>query len=873
MESYKYNFKNNNVLQEVCRKLDNSRKRYGRLYKFEIHIHTPASSDYQIHEVKENGEKVYYKDYSVEQILKYALEIGMLTQQEFQDYLDNFNSGLYGEDYMQKLRDRGLDYINFKEYFTYYMIAYKLYKEEIEGVIISDHNTIEGYDKLKNMISYCYTNAFSNLPKKDIWVILGIEISCSDKNHVVAIIDEKNRKALERFIEDYIVSDQESKYCGTIEHSLTILQKIHDIGGKAYIAHINSSNFKYLTGTYKHKLFNSSLFDLIGVTNQTYNIENTISAFSIRTSSDICVFYESDSHGINTLGIRNTWIKMQGISYGNLLKAIFSHQISVYPFHKPKIAPTFIKGIYIPENDTGFLNNTTSPFYFNFSKDLTCIVGGRGTGKSTILKILDILFSQEVENKKTLNFISKHGMIYLLFRLKGKDYILRFIPQINPEYSEDSIYYYAEDAFIRTNNSTLKLNDFWFNLYQVKAGENKGQYLFAQIQKQVDKENILSQIYRKHFSISKIISSIESNDFSSFIKDLMFSGESQIEINKIKNELYYSNKTDFLKNAGQKISSIQSILQNWRANITSLLQNFNLDNKDVLSIHLENTYVIQENFIDIIFGEFLDQLERDNIYKNHFVDSTTLKWFDVYEFIKAQIGKVGALRFLEALYLKENKFLESNYPIKNFITTKVSEKTITHGLEDANKVRIDRLYTAIRNHLANSRKELAQIIVKAYIDNGKFSMKFNVNAREDIGSSAKVNMKNIEELSLGQKVVATLTFIINYGKYSNDITPLIIDQPEDNLDNQYIYKTLVKSLQNIKNERQVVIVTHNSTLVINTGAEQIIVLETKDGLHSHLKAQGYTGNKKIIEHIINYLEGGNEAFQRKVKEYNLLLNS
>ena len=69
--------------------------------------------------------------------------------------------------------------------------------------------------------------------------------------------------------------------------------------------------------------------------------------------------------------------------------------------------------------------------------------------------------------------------------------------------------------------------------------------------------------------------------------------------------------------------------------------------------------------------------------------------------------------------------------------------------------------------------------MKAYIDNGKYSMKFNINAREDIGVPAKVNMKNIDELSLGQKVVAILTFIINYGKYSNDITPLIIDQPED----------------------------------------------------------------------------------------------
>lgn len=869
MESFTYN----NVLQEVCRKLENSRKRYGRLYKFEIHLHTPASFDYQIHEFDGEKSKVLYKDYTVEEILKYAFEIGMLKEQEYKDFLNNYEAGIYGSEYMEMLRERGLDYRDFKEYFTYYMIAYKLYKEEIEGVIVTDHNTIEGFDKLKSMVSYCYNHAFPSLKKKDIWVLLGIEISCADKNHVVAIFDERNRRNLERFIEDNIISEGESKYTGTIEHSLTILKKINDIGGKAYIAHINTSNFKYLTGTYKNQLFNSTLFDLIGVTNESYNIENTIKAFSKKKKEDFCIFYESDSHGINTIGLRNTWIKMQGISYSNLLKAIFSHQISVYPFYKPQIAPTFIKGIYIPENETGFLNNSTSSFYFNFSKDLTCIIGGRGTGKSTILKILDVLFSQEVEDKKTLNFISKHGMIYILFRLKGENYILRFLPQINPEYPEDSLYYYPKNAFRKTENSTYKLNWFWFELYKVKTGENNGEYLFAKIKKEVDMENILSQIYKKHFSISKIITSIENNDFSSFIKDLMFSGENQIEIDQITNELYYCNKSYFLKYAGTKISLIRSILNEWNSNISNLLQNFNQSNKDILSIKLDDTFENQEYYLDRIFGEFLEQLEINRNYKKQFVDDTTLKWSEVYDFIRAQIGKIGVLRFLEALYLKENKYLESNYSIKSFITTEISEKTITYGLKDAQKVTINRLYSAIRGHLANYRKELSHIIMNAYMDSGKFKMEFNVNAREDNGSSSKVNMKNIEELSLGQKVVAILTFIINYGMYSNDIRPLIIDQPEDNLDNQYIYKTLVKSLQNIKNQRQVIIVTHNSTLVINTGAEQIIVLETKDGLHSHLKAQGYIGNRKIIEHIINYLEGGNEAFQRKIKEYKLALNS
>ncbi len=50
-------------------------------------------------------------------------------------------------------------------------------------------------------------------------------------------------------------------------------------------------------------------------------------------------------------------------------------------------------------------------------------------------------------------------------------------------------------------------------------------------------------------------------------------------------------------------------------------------------------------------------------------------------------------------------------------------------------------------------------------------------------------------VSLGQKVVVMLSFVLGYSDYSNDYRPLIIDQPEDNLDNQYIYHNLVHQLR------------------------------------------------------------------------------
>lgn len=67
-----------------------------------------------------------------------------------------------------------------------------------------------------------------------------------------------------------------------------------------------------------------------------------------------------------------------------------------------------------------------------------------------------------------------------------------------------------------------------------------------------------------------------------------------------------------------------------------------------------------------------------------------------------------------------------------------------------------------------------------------YTLFFNINSKESINYE-KVIMKNIEYLSLGQMVVAILTSILNYGTYCGDNSPLIIDQPEDNLDNQYIY--------------------------------------------------------------------------------------
>jgi predicted ATP-dependent endonuclease of OLD family len=165
---------------------------------------------------------------------------------------------------------------------------------------------------------------------------------------------------------------------------------------------------------------------------------------------------------------------------------------------------------------------------------------------------------------------------------------------------------------------------------------------------------------------------------------------------------------------------------------------------------------------------------------------------------------------------------------------------------------------------------LVESIKKCFKVIDDFTIKFNINAKESVRNE-NIIMKNIENLSLGQKVVAILTFVFNFGLEVNDNTPLIIDQPEDNLDNQYIFRNLVKSLKMIKNNRQVILVTHSSTIVTNANAEQVIVMSS-DNERGWIEKTGYPSDKVVTKYIINNLEGGIESFKHKMDNYLTILN-
>ncbi len=117
--------------------------------------------------------------------------------------------------------------------------------------------------------------------------------------------------------------------------------------------------------------------------------------------------------------------------------------------------------------------------------------------------------------------------------------------------------------------------------------------------------------------------------------------------------------------------------------------------------------------------------------------------------------------------------------------------------------------------------------------------------------------------SLGQRASALIIFILT--QRDNDI--IIIDQPEDDLDNQTIYKEVIKELIKLKNKTQFIFATHNANIPVLGDCEQIVVCNYEE---DKINIQtGSIDNHDMQDNIINIMEGGEEAFDKRRDIYNL----
>ena len=116
-------------------------------------------------------------------------------------------------------------------------------------------------------------------------------------------------------------------------------------------------------------------------------------------------------------------------------------------------------------------------------------------------------------------------------------------------------------------------------------------------------------------------------------------------------------------------------------------------------------------------------------------------------------------------------------------------------------------------------------------------------------------------LSDGQRNTAVLALLLADGD-----GPVVVDQPEDELDAAFIYDQLVPMLRAVKDRRQIIFVTHNANLPVNGDAELVYALDARDG-RGQRRAEGGLDRAEVGDAVLDIMEGSREAFRRRRAKY------
>jgi predicted ATPase len=217
---------------------------------------------------------------------------------------------------------------------------------------------------------------------------------------------------------------------------------------------------------------------------------------------------------------------------------------------------------------------------------------------------------------------------------------------------------------------------------------------------------------------------------------------------------------------------------------------------------------------------------------------------------------------------------KTSVPIFNKDQIKALEGGLFQRWKDRDVKGISKHLTALLTDLAKTPAELDTLLSSHANREKVYNWLFNTD-HIHLEYNLRFDGTDLQVLSPGTRGIVLLVLYISMDTY--DSRPLIIDQPEGNLDNASVYKSLVPFLKKAKFKRQIILVTHNPNLVVTTDADQVIVAQAiRSPGSKHPKLTYAAGSledagteKAIRAQAVNLLEGGVEPFTQRGHRYDL----
>lgn len=845
----------------------------------------------------------------------------------------------------------------------------------INGVVITDHNSIGFLEKIESIKEkYEVKNEFK--------IFYGIEICVSTEfTHFLIIFnDDLTLKCIEENVVQYLGLRSSNWGDTTIcvsEDKLIELYKKCSNDVFIIPAHFASNKGLGITNINAIKKYTDDIeFAAVEIRNNAdiheYNNKfslNVINKCAYITGSDNPMETDESKHCIEGIGKKYTWIKTATLDFEGLRQVFIDPEFRCMDYVKVSqfgsnynpnhVMQNYISGLIIK----GFKH--IDDLDLRFSPYLNCIVGGRGTGKSTLIEAIraalegEKIFEDKDILKKTLlkegaistfyNFgisnpyrikVTKASAKTFLYEIDDNNGKVENPPSFRADiYSQKEIYSLIEDDSDVSNSDEsplIKIIDSR-NITECFQIKDKIDALSSQL---LSKSQDLRNVRTKYSELAEIRAEVKT--LESCLKQFEESG-----LDKKRKD--YNLLKDGTTNGQKMLSRVDSMFHRIQEEIDITIENINeieFESEIIKKYpEIEQCKKAIFEYIDKVNNEVKNNQININEERNKFgisqiytdLEETYSKYEEAIGELKetgsASIGEIHskleklkerehilvqykeeekiriAISQLVNQYISERKSLtdiRKNIINSNSIDTlKIEIKTMCHimrfrqniqkefGKEDTYNTIFDTLCNWILesgNNFSNLQKYIEFLLVtetgninevypfeisenrfirlwKDKFDKNTLSSFINLMPEDMITIKLNdgQNEIDINEGSPGQKCAAVLAFLL-----SNGNNPLVIDQPEDDLDNSLIYKLIVESIRKMKLGRQIIIVTHNPNIPVLGDAEGVIILErNKSGkvtLYKNKKA-GCIEEKVIREGICDIMEGGEVAFKKREKKY------
>lgn len=836
----------------------------------------------------------------------------------------------------------------------------------LKMISITDHNEI-----MNSIAAVQYADG------KDILVIPGIEVSTT-QGHLLVYFETTEK--LRAFYGNLSFNgDKTTCNQGIVE----CLQKAEALEGVGVLAHITlDSGFEKTIqrfGPQMEQIFKCKNLLGLEITRKDESVLYTDSDSSQDHKNLLAIWREtnnnklhldfaklmsSDSHELAKLGSnvdgnnRLTRFKMSELTFRSFRNALLSSESRVrledeIPEQRPVIKHVKIEGELLNGVD------------IDLSPNLTCIIGSRGTGKSTLLESIRETTGNHTNSKVcdsevwpqiiTIEYMDEVGQQIIMQREKNgkvenRTDSVNGVTQIPIEsygqgdtantiqHSEDNPQVIADflDGFLslsvfqqqdkifreqlRENQSEMR--KLRINLAALpeaqKALENEKKKMKIQEESKAadivkyhnallkerefrnelikDLKNLV-KTYRDILGDKTLFdkvaamtdeSIIVGKDYFSAVKGLVEDFGRLVDNKSTELQTSLNEKVEALKNQltlwQQKEAEIQTIIDQKKVELTQKGIPFDLGKinqiaKDIIDYEkkVKNLLEDQKKLLELTKTrtELIKQRQdnKKEITRAHLTFAQKIN-----NDLKSSVDDFSiTVKYLENLYSPEFEstlkdimgWRTSQVPKAKVIASSITVYDFVNAIKTKNKA-------TLRSIMANgsqllSEEEIDNIMYKlndgsqyediecvAYDDLPQITVTKHVNE----GGVLKPVVKRISQLSLGQQQSVLLGILL----LSESNRPLLIDQPEDNLDSEFIYKTIVTTLRKIKEHRQVIIVTHNPNIAVLGDAELIIPLKSTNN-KAMIMSPGSIDNVDTVKLCCQILEGGESAFKQRQKIY------